>query len=196
MIQSNSIFCIPRITRRAHFLAMGALLLCVCSSARAIDFATVAAAFGAPNVGWQLVDGNGDILMPFDANNSGPGRYVFDNGTQPWGAPLLPAAVLTDNGDGTVNVTITDAFGNAHTLNDAADMETITSWMDPLGFLCEATSSGAGSSGGTGGAVTVTSGTVSLAAGDSANLQGVFQVGLWIFGAILMLPIVLKVRPT
>jgi hypothetical protein len=35
-----------------------------------------------------------------------------------------------------------------------------------------------------------------LSATDSENLQGVYQVGLWIFGALLMLPIILKVKPT
>jgi hypothetical protein len=50
------------------------------------------------------------------------------------------------------------------------------------------------SSGGSG-SVSVTSGTVNLDSADAGNVQGVYQVALWIFGAVLMLPIILKVRP-
>jgi hypothetical protein len=191
MFQSNSIQCAHRVTYRAVCCAISALLIGLCPSACAVDFATVASAFGAPNVGWQLIDGNGDIVMHFDQGNSGPSRYVFDVGTQPWGAPIPPSAYLSDNGDGTVNITITDAFGNVNSLDNAADMEAITSWMGSLGFASEATGSGAGSSGG----AAVTSGTVNLDSADAGNVQGVYQVALWIFGAVLMLPIILKVRP-
>lgn len=71
---------------------------------------------------------------------------------------------------------------------------------DPTGLLTtlgqEGFTVGAQTSSGSSGSVVVTSGTMNLDGTDAENLQGAYQVALWIFGAVLMLPIILKVRPT
>jgi hypothetical protein len=122
------------------------------------------------------------VSLSYDSNYSETDQVFFDAN----GQVAIPAFELNDYGS------VAALFIWA---NGSPSGTLVWQGSDPSACLAALTASGftvgaSGSSGSQSGSGTA------LSASDQANLRGVYQVALWIFGAVLMLPIILKVRPT
>jgi hypothetical protein len=126
------------------------------------------------------------LSLTYDPNPGDADSAWFDVN----GSASAPYFVLANNGEDCALFLNLDGHSNPGQVWDGTDPGQLVQALQRYGFVID---EGALAGGAT--SVSVTSGTVSLGTTDAANVQGVYQVSLWIFGAILMLPIVLKVRP-
>jgi hypothetical protein len=154
-------------------LAAATALLCVVSASKAIDLTPFVA---------QLtpVSFRGQSLQ-YDSNYSESDQVFFDLN----GQLAAPAFELNDEGATTALFVWSAGSPPGVEIWQGSDPSACAQALTAVGFTV-GTANLSGSQGGS---------ETAMSQSDEANLQGVYQVALWIFGAVLMLPIILKVRP-